>query len=192
MAWMPGADSPGPAGVAAFQVSPSPDVHTTTSRSPAVAPNVPVTVKPPPAAAAALTCAVPAGTGSNTSVQLRPPSAERAAYGTGPAAVRATPVATTVRPAAATCCSVAAIAPAGSGRSVRRQFRPSGVVHTAGCVPSAPTATKPSEAAATPSICRSAPLMVPALSVPPFAPVPPATPGPPARCQPVSPADHHA
>src|SRR2546423_11910548 len=79
MAWIPGAASPGPVGVAAFQVSPSREVHTTTSLSPAVAPNVPVAVNPPPAAATALTCAVPAGTGSAVSVQVRPPSAEPAA-----------------------------------------------------------------------------------------------------------------
>jgi hypothetical protein len=34
IAWMPGAARPGPAGVAAFQVVPSGDVHTTTTCSP--------------------------------------------------------------------------------------------------------------------------------------------------------------
>src|SRR6266704_1842332 len=77
MAWMPGVARPGPLGVAAFQAMPSGEVQTTTSLSPAVAPNVPVTVKPPPAAATALTCAVPAGTGRGVSVQARPPSADR-------------------------------------------------------------------------------------------------------------------
>ncbi len=76
IAWTPGEARPGPAGVAAFQVVPSRDVHTTTSCSPGLAPNVPVTVKLPPVAASALTCAVPAGTGRADSVHVRPPSAD--------------------------------------------------------------------------------------------------------------------
>ena len=157
MAWMPGVARPGPAGVAAFQVIPSREVQTTTSLSPAVAPNVPVTVKPPPAAATALTCAVPAGTGRAAAVQVRPPSAERAAYGTGPAAVRATPAATTVRPAAATCCKRRR---GGPGRERQVGQAPGPAVRRGprgGTPPCEPTATKPPAAAVTASICRSPP-----------------------------------
>src|SRR5215470_12829411 len=96
-----------------------------------------------------------AGTGSSGSVQLAPPSAERAANGTDwPAVVVAVPTATTTRPAFATCSSTARVVPGGRGRSACRQVRPSAEVQADGWLPCEPTATNPDPPAATAVICR--------------------------------------
>src|SRR5580693_2199624 len=185
---MPGPVSPCPVGVAAVQAEPFAEVHTTTSWWPGVRPNVPVAVKPPPAAASAVTVATPAGTGSAASVQVAPPLAELAANGSRwPVVVTAVPVATTVRPLLATCCSTALAEPTGTGRFAWRQVRPSGETQAEAWFPSDPTATKPPERATTASICSPAP--DPADPAPPSRAPAAASP---ARSQPVRPADHQA
>ena len=188
IAWMPGPVRPCPAGVAAVQAEPFADVHTTTSWWPGVLPNIPVAVKPPPAAASAVTEGLgssPAGTGSAASVQLAPPSDEFAANGSRwPAVVTAVPTATTVRPLLATCCNTALVDPIGTGRSAWRQVRPSGEIQAEAWLPSEPTATKPPERAATASIC----LLAPDPAAPSRAPAAASV----ARSQSVRPADHQA
>src|ERR1700683_2374384 len=79
-----------------------------------------------------------------------PSSADSAANGsTTPAEVVSWPRATTRLPLIAICCSMAERDPAGSGRRIVVQLRPSVVTHAAGSPLCDPTDTKPCASAAT-------------------------------------------
>src|SRR6516164_2664698 len=156
-----GPGTPPPAGPAWCQVSPSADHQASRPGCPG-SPGWPTATNPWPAAASAVTTAGPGGAGRTDSRQLRPPSAETAANGTGgPAAGPryASPMATTFPAVAVTLVSAALVAPAGRGSVRIRQVVPPDEVHTAGEAPATPAATKPDRAAVTASSCAPAPAL---------------------------------
>src|SRR5258707_1307309 len=115
-------------------------------------PNVPVAVKPAPAAVRALIAREPAvlGAGRVVSSHDDPPSVEIAANGNRcPDAASAVPAAATVFPFAATYCKTARVAEPGRARVTCRQTFPFGETQAAGWVPDDPAAAKPPAIAVT-------------------------------------------